>query len=118
MPTYDYRCRKCQHRFERFHSITDERPQRCPRCGGRAARVPAGGAGLLFKGSGFYITDYRSDSYKERAKSEKPAGEKSGDAKPGAPSGGGKTDSAGAGPPRGAGRRGGAGAGGRKKKGD
>lgn len=70
MPTYDYRCRKCGHRFELFHSIKDETPKRCPRCKGRAVRVPAGGAGLLFKGSGFYITDYRSKSYKEKARSE------------------------------------------------
>ncbi len=71
MPTYDYRCRKCGHRFELFHSIKDETPKRCPKCGGRAVRVPAGGAGLLFKGSGFYVTDYRSKSYKERAKQDK-----------------------------------------------
>src|SRR5205809_6787322 len=73
MPTYDYQCRKCGHRFELFHSISDETPKRCPKCRGRARRVPSAGAGLLFKGSGFYITDYRSDSYKEKAKQEKPA---------------------------------------------
>ena len=71
MPTYDYRCRKCGHRFELFHSIKDETPKKCPRCKGRAVKVPAGGAGLIFKGSGFYITDYRSKSYKEKAKQEK-----------------------------------------------
>ncbi len=71
MPTYDYRCRKCGHRFELFHSIKDDSPKRCPRCRGRAERVPAGGAGLLFKGSGFYITDYRSKSYREKARQEK-----------------------------------------------
>jgi putative FmdB family regulatory protein len=78
MPTYDYRCRKCGHRFELFHGIKDQTPRRCPRCGGRAARVPAGGAGLLFKGSGFYITDYRSKDYKEKARREKPPGGESG----------------------------------------
>ena len=72
MPTYDYRCTKCGRRFEVFHGIKDETPRRCPRCKGRAVRVPAGGAGLLFKGSGFYITDYRSKSYEEKAKQEKP----------------------------------------------
>jgi len=72
MPTYVYRCKKCKHRFELFHSITDETVKRCPRCRAKAERVPAGGAGILFKGSGFYITDYRSKSYKERAKQEKP----------------------------------------------
>jgi len=82
MPTYDYRCRKCGHRYELFHSITDDKPRRCPRCRGRADRVPAGGAGLLFKGSGFYITDYRSSAYREKARSEKGEG-KSGESKTG-----------------------------------
>ena len=86
MPTYDYRCTKCGHRFELFHSISDDKLKRCPRCKGRAVRVPSGGAGLLFKGSGFYTTDYRSKSYRERARQEKssesgstPAPEKKGD---------------------------------------
>lgn len=74
MPTYVYRCRKCKHRFELFHSISDESVKRCPRCKSKAERVPAAGAGILFKGSGFYITDYRSKSYKDRAKQEKSAG--------------------------------------------
>ena len=72
MPTYEYRCRK-GHQFEVFHSIRDDSPRRCPRCGSRAQRVPAGGAGLLFKGSGFYITDYRSSSYQAGAREDKPA---------------------------------------------
>src|SRR2546422_8869147 len=71
MPTYISRCKKCKHRFELFHSITDEAVKRCPKCKGRAERVPAGGMGILFKGSGFYITDYRSKSYKEKARQEK-----------------------------------------------
>ena len=70
MPTYAYRCRKCEHAFEEFHGIRDAKPRKCPRCGARADRVPAGGAGLLFKGTGFYITDYRSKSYREKAKKE------------------------------------------------
>ena len=74
MPTYVYRCKKCKHRFELFHSISDESVKRCPRCRGRAERVPAGGAGILFRGSGFYITDYRSKSYREKAKQEKTPG--------------------------------------------
>lgn len=89
MPTYVYRCKKCKRRFELFHSITDESVKRCPRCNGKAERVPAGGAGILFKGSGFYITDYRSKSYKERAKQEKPGGSKGGDAGGAQRSGGG-----------------------------
>jgi putative FmdB family regulatory protein len=75
MPTYEYRCTKCKHQFELFHSITDDTVKRCPKCKSKAVRVPAGGAGLLFKGSGFYITDYRSKSYKEKAKQEKSGGE-------------------------------------------
>src|SRR5262245_30304530 len=90
MPTYVYRCRKCKHRFELFHSIADESVKRCPRCRAKAERVPAGGAGILFKGSGFYITDYRSKSYREKAKREKP-GSGTGDTKskttPAAPGG-------------------------------
>src|SRR5712692_3457562 len=95
MPTYTYRCRKCGHRFELFHGIKDEAPRRCPRCKGRAARVPSGGAGLIFKGSGFYITDYRSKSYRERARQEKgEPGKAAGKAAPGpgparSPAGGG-----------------------------
>lgn len=71
MPTYDYRCDN-EHVFEVFHAITDDSPRACPQCGGPAKRVPGGGGGLLFRGSGFYITDYRSASYKEGAKSESP----------------------------------------------
>jgi len=71
MPTYDYQCRKCQHRFEVFHGMKDEKPRRCPRCKGRAVRVPSAGAGLLFKGSGFYITDHRSSSYQKKADQER-----------------------------------------------
>ena len=70
MPTYLYRCKK-GHEFEVFHSITDETPRRCPQCRSGAKRVPAGGAGFLFKGSGFYITDYRSKGYQDSAKKEK-----------------------------------------------
>ena len=82
MPTYTYRCNKCGHRFDLFHGIKDETPRRCPRCRAKARRVPAGGAGLLFKGSGFYITDYRSSSYKEKARQEGSGG-KAPEAKPG-----------------------------------
>ncbi|MGH7742269.1 MAG: FmdB family zinc ribbon protein [Candidatus Eiseniibacteriota bacterium] len=92
MPTYEYRCRK-GHQFEVFHSIRDDSPRRCPRCGSRAKRVPAGGAGLLFKGSGFYITDYRSSSYQKRAKEDRPA------ASGGAESSSGSTSAGSASPP-------------------
>ncbi len=70
MPTYEYVCRKCEHEFERFQSIKDEPLKRCPECKGKVVRKIGGGAGLLFKGSGFYITDYRSEGYKKAAKSE------------------------------------------------
>jgi putative FmdB family regulatory protein len=81
MPTYEYVCEKCGHQFDLFQSMKDKPLQVCPEelCGrkrwgkGRVRRVPGAGAGLIFKGSGFYITDYRSDSYKEAAKKEKPA---------------------------------------------
>ena len=75
MPTYDYRCEK-GHVFELFHGIKDDTPRFCPRCSAPAGRIPSGGAGLLFKGSGFYITDYRSEGYKKAARSE--SGSKSG----------------------------------------
>jgi len=74
MPTYTYRCPKCETAFEEFHGIRDNKPRKCPKCGARAVRVPAGGAGLLFKGSGFYITDYRSKSYREKARKESGGG--------------------------------------------
>ena len=74
MPTYVYRCTK-GHRFELFHSIADDSRKRCPRCRAVAKRVPAGGSGVLFKGSGFYATDYRSKGYHESAKRESGSGE-------------------------------------------
>ena len=74
MPTYEYRCRKCGHQFELFHGIKERARRRCPKCGGLAGRVPSGGAGVLFKGSGFYITDYRSEGYKSAAKADSGSG--------------------------------------------
>lgn len=75
MPTYEYECKKCGHQFEQYQSITAEPLTGCQKkgCRGRVRRLISSGAGLLFKGSGFYITDYRSDSYKkaEKADSEK-----------------------------------------------
>lgn len=81
MPTYIYRCAK-EHTFELVHSIKDETPRHCPECGAAAKRVPAGGAGLLFKGSGFYITDYRSSGYQEKAKADGAADKPATPAKP------------------------------------
>lgn len=71
MPTYEYRCRECGEEFEKFQRMSDDPVAECPACGKAAERRLSGGAGLLFKGSGFYITDYaRSESYKKAAKAE------------------------------------------------
>lgn len=77
MPTYEYKCEACGHKFERFQSITAEPIKQCPECKkNKAKRLIGTGAGLIFKGSGFYITDYRSEGYKEKAKAEAGGGEK------------------------------------------
>ncbi len=74
MPTYDYVCDACGHKFEEMQSFTAEVLKTCPACKQDTLRRLFGtGAALLFKGGGFYETDYRSDSYKEAAKSDKPA---------------------------------------------
>ena len=77
MPTYEYECKKCGHQFEVMQSIKDEPLKTCPKAEcpegtgrGRVQRLIGSGGGLLFKGSGFYITDYRSDSYKKEASKE------------------------------------------------
>lgn len=71
MPTYEYRCRECGTEFEKFQRMSDAPVAECPKCGARAERRLSAGAGLLFKGSGFYITDYRGESYRKAAESEK-----------------------------------------------
>lgn len=78
MPTYEYVCDKCGHVFEKFQSMSDQPLKVCPRelCGqkkwgkGKVVRAIGAGAGLIFKGSGFYITDYRSENYKTGAKQD------------------------------------------------
>ncbi len=76
MPTYDYHCDACEHEFEHFQTITSEVLTKCPECGKKKLRRLFGtGAALMFKGSGFYTTDYRSDSYKKAASKDKSAGE-------------------------------------------
>ncbi len=73
MPTYEYECEACKHRFEKYQSMSDKPIRKCPECGKtKAQRVISGGAGVLFKGSGFYQTDYRSKGYKESAKKDLP----------------------------------------------
>ena len=72
MPHYDYECEKCGHTFEAFQRITEPLLRDCPRCHGSLRRLIGSGASLIFKGSGFYKTDYRSDSYKKKAEAERP----------------------------------------------
>jgi putative FmdB family regulatory protein len=72
MPTYEYECRRCGHTFERFQAMTDAPVRKCPECGGRVRRLIGAGAGIIFKGSGFHATDYRSPSYTRGAKAERP----------------------------------------------
>ncbi|HSL68686.1 MAG TPA: zinc ribbon domain-containing protein [Longimicrobiales bacterium] len=73
MPTYEYRCSKGHH-FELFQRISEPPVDRCPECGASAERLLSSGAGLIFKGSGFYITDYRSDTYKKAARADDSGG--------------------------------------------
>jgi putative FmdB family regulatory protein len=71
MPTYEYECSSCGHRYEKFQSITARPEKKCPACGKRTAkRLIGAGASIIFKGSGFYQTDYRSESYKKAAKAD------------------------------------------------
>jgi len=89
MPTYEYVCEKCGHQFEKVQPISAKALTVCPKelCAqkrwgeGKVKRAITGGAGLLFKGSGFYITDYRSDKYKEAAKKDAPSTTSSSDSK-------------------------------------
>ena len=62
MPTYDYKCTECGHRFEAFQKMSEAALTSCPQCQGKVKRVLSGGTGLIFKGSGFYITDYAKKS--------------------------------------------------------
>lgn len=78
MPTYDYVCRDCDHKWEAFQRITAKPLRKCPECGKlKAKRVIGPGAGVIFRGSGFYQTDYRSSSYKKAAEADRKAREAS-----------------------------------------
>ena len=97
MPTYDYRCNGCGHAFEHFQSMSEPLLRKCPECGKqKLERLIGAGAGFLFKGAGFYITDYRSDSYQAAAKKEsggsgeKAAGDKPASDKPASATAGGE----------------------------
>jgi putative FmdB family regulatory protein len=91
MPTYQYRCQDCGHEFEEFQSMTEDAISVCPRCKGVTRRLISGGAGLLFKGSGFYITDYRSAGYKADQKKESSLGSGSTSERPAKSSGAAET---------------------------
>lgn len=71
MPTYEYKCERCNKVFERFQNITAKPITNCPYCKAKVRRLFGSGSGIIFKGSGFYTTDYRSESYKKREKEEK-----------------------------------------------
>ncbi len=78
MPTYDYLCGNCEHKFEKFQSITANPSKKCPSCGKlKLNRLIGAGAGVIFKGSGFYETDYRDKSYTDAASKDKPASDDS-----------------------------------------
>ncbi len=92
MPTYEYECLKCGKDFELFQSITEPPRQRCPKCRGKVKRRIGGGSGLLFKGSGFYATDYRSEGYRKSAKEDSGSATPKKETTP--PKGGGKKEQA------------------------
>lgn len=95
MPTYDYKCRACEHTWEEFQSIKAPATRKCPSCKKlKAERQIGGGAGLIFRGSGFYLTDYRSESYKKGAAADKPASDSSSKSDSGSKSSGGSSGSA------------------------
>ncbi len=74
MPTYEYQCGNCQHKWEEFQSISAKPTKKCPECGkSKAERLISAGGGIIFRGSGFYQTDYRSDSYRKGAEAAKKA---------------------------------------------
>ncbi len=76
MPTYDYRCNACDYEFELFQSMSARVKKKCPECGKMSLeRLIGTGAAVMFKGSGFYETDYRSDSYKKSAEADKKSAE-------------------------------------------
>ena len=79
MPTYDYFCKKCQNTFEYFQSMSDSALEKCPKCNNKVRRLISGGSGLIFKGSGFYLTDYaqkkenlRTSKNKKKTDKKKP----------------------------------------------
>jgi len=87
VPTYEYECQECGQVIEKFHKMTQRPRVKCPKCGGKTKKLIGTGAGIIFKGEGFYATDYRSKEYKQEAKKEsesgkEPAAKKPDEAKP------------------------------------
>tara|TARA_B100000315_G_scaffold33206_1_gene27874 strand:+ start:144 stop:431 length:288 start_codon:yes stop_codon:yes gene_type:complete len=76
MPTYDYKCTQCGHDFEIFQSMSESHIKKCPECGGNVRRLVGGGSGLIFKGSGFYVTDYVKGKEQKKTPVEKNGQEK------------------------------------------
>ena len=78
MPTYEYECKTCNKVFEMFQNMSDKPLSKCPDCGKKVKRLIGGGAGLIFKGSGFHATDYRSSDYQSKAQADnRPCGDSS-----------------------------------------
>ena len=73
MPTYEYECAGCGNNFDLFQKINDIAIDKCPKCGGKVRRLIGAGGGIIFKGSGFYATDYRKDTKSDKPKTEAPA---------------------------------------------
>jgi putative FmdB family regulatory protein len=71
MPTYDYECMECKHRFEMFQSMKDDPIEKCIKCGGKVKKIIGAGAGIIFKGSGFYVNDYKKSSSSSSSNSPK-----------------------------------------------
>jgi len=93
MPTYDYECGACDHRFEKFQSIKAPSVRKCPACGElKVKRLLGTGGGIIFKGSGFYQTDYRNESYRKAAEKDKPASDSKSETKSEGKSGQAKSD--------------------------
>lgn len=83
MPTYEYQCDACQHNFDEFQSFSEAPLKKCPKCGkSKLRRLFGAGAGIIFKGSGFYQTDYRSESYQKASKAEQESGKSGSGDKP------------------------------------
>lgn len=74
MPTYEYQCETCAYKFEAFQQITEKPLEDCPKCRGALKRLIGAGGGFIFKGNGFYATDYRSQEYREKQKQESKQG--------------------------------------------